>query len=99
MTIPLPADAATQQLAIVVRELAQLIDRITDAALAARGLAEATDWRAKAATAFHDRAVTWAGDVSGLGCLAETLRYDADRAQDRAAWAARLAALTPGGVR
>lgn len=72
-------------LAVVARELALLIDRIADAASAARGLAAATDWQARAATAFHERAGAWAGDVSGLVCLAETTRLEAAHARDRAA--------------
>jgi hypothetical protein len=78
-----PALGAADELAIVARELATLIDRITDAATAAWGLAAATDWQARAATAFHAKAETWAGDVSGLVCLAETARLDAAVAAQR----------------
>lgn len=99
MTLLPPTAAASIQLADVARELARLIDRIADAALVARGLADAVDWQAKAATAFHDRATMWAGDVSGLACLAESARYDVARAQDRAAFAESFAGLLPGAQR
>lgn len=84
---PFNSAMATVQgdLAIVARELAFLTDRLADAAAAARGLAAATDWQARAATAFHERADKWAGDVSGLVCLAETTRLEAAHARDRAA--------------
>ena len=96
MTLLEPAaDAASHHLAQIARELARIIDRITDAAIVARGLADAVDWQAKAATAFHDRATLWAGDVSGLACLAETARYDVSRAQDRAAFAGSFPGLFP----
>ncbi|MFK4807579.1 hypothetical protein ACI3KX_17100 [Microbacterium sp. ZW CA_36] len=100
MTLVHPvADAASHQLAEVVRELARLLDRIADAALVARGLADAVDWQAKAATAFHDRATAWAGDVSGLTCLTETVRYDVARARERAAFAESLSAVLSGAGR
>ena len=92
-------DSAAQQLADIARELGELIDRITDAAARARGLADAVDWQAKAARAFHERATGWAGDVSGLGCLAETARYEVVRAQDRAAFARSHEGLFPGSGR
>ncbi len=83
----------------MARELARLIERMTDAATVARGLADAVHWQAKAASAFHDRATLWAGDVSGLACLAETARYDVARAQDRAAFADSFRGLFPGAQR
>lgn len=79
------AATASHELAIVARELAELSDRLMDASTAARGLSATTDWRAKAATAFHERSSAWAGQVAGLGCLAETARIDAEHAQYRAA--------------
>gem|GEM_PF-1744258 len=97
--LPPPAGPLSVPLCDVARDLARLIDRITEAALAARGLAEAVDWQAEAATAFHDRAALWAGEVSGLGCLAETTRHDVVRAQDRAAFAAAFPGLFPGAHR
>lgn len=75
----------SEQLAIIVRDLARVIERLADAAATARGLAAATDWQSKAASAYHVKAETWAGDVSGLMCLAETARLDAVRARDLAA--------------
>ncbi|MBW9121608.1 hypothetical protein JNB63_16030 [Microbacterium trichothecenolyticum] len=93
------AAAASLQLAQAARELARLIDRIMDAAVVARGLADAVHWQAKAATAFHDRATLWAGDVSGLACLAEAARYDVAQAQDRAAFAESFPGLFPGARR
>ena len=83
----------------MARELARLIDRITDAAVVARGLADAVDWQAQAATAFRERTVQWAGDVSGLACLAETTRYDVARAQDRAAFAESFPGVLRGAQR
>ena len=80
-----PAAPASHQLAAVVRELATIIERLTDAAATARSLEAATDWQSAAATAFHDQAEAWAGEVSGLICLAETARIDAAHARDRAA--------------
>ncbi|MDQ7877009.1 hypothetical protein Q9R08_03375 [Microbacterium sp. QXD-8] len=97
--VPPVADAASHQLAETVRELSRLLERITDAALLARGLADAVDWQAKAATAFHDRAAAWAGDVSGLTCLAETVRHDVARARERAAFAESLTGVLPGAGR
>ena len=94
--VPPVADAASPQLADAVRELSRLLDRIADAALVARGLADAVDWQAKAAMAFHDRAAAWAGDVSGLTCLAETLRNDVARAHERAAFAESLPGVWSG---
>ena len=94
-----PVDSASLQLTHVARELARLIDRITDAASAARGLADAVEWQAKSATTFHDRATRWAGDVSGLACLAETARYEVARAHDRAAFAESFAGMFPGATR
>ncbi|WP_374316115.1 hypothetical protein [Microbacterium sp.] len=85
MTYP-SAAAAASQLDIVTRELAALSARLTDAAAGARGLAAATDWRARAAEAFHRLAAQWAGEVSGLVCLAETARESAARARDAAQW-------------
>lgn len=86
-------DSTADRLGWIAGELARLIDRITDAGLLARGLADAVDWQAKAATAFHDRATAWAGDVSGLGCAAESARHDIERARDRAAFAQSFAGL------
>ena len=97
--LPPPVDSASVQLAQSVRELARLVDRITDAALLARGLADAVHWQATAATAFHERATIWAGDVSGLACLAESARYDVVTAQDRAAFAESFPGLFPGAPR
>lgn len=77
----------------MVRDLGRLIDRITDAAATARGLADAVHWQAKAATVFHDRATVWAGEVSGLACAAETAQQDAVRAWNRAAYAASVPSL------
>lgn len=79
---------AASQLEIVIRELADLSERLVDEATSARGLAAATDWRARAAEAFHALARHWAGDVSGLVCLAETAKVCAAQARDRALWLA-----------
>ena len=89
-TVQTPA----HELSRAVGELRRLIDRIADAALVARGLADSVDWQAKSATTFHDRATTWAGEVTALCGLAETARHDAQRASDRAA----LAESGPDGL-
>lgn len=102
MTTYTGEDPASHQLAIVARELARLTERLEDAAALARRLAGGTDWQAKAATAFHERADAWAGAVSGLQALAEGARQDAARARDRAAFvesARAVASLVPGGGR
>lgn len=61
-----PTTSPAQELAIVARELAVIGDRIADAVTNARGLSAATDWQAKAATAYHEKADAWAGAVSSL---------------------------------
>lgn len=97
-----PSAPASHRLAVVVRELTAIIDRLTDAATAARALSAATDWQSAAATAFHERAEAWAGDVSSLICLAETARIDASHAHGRAAFReaeAYAAAFAPTGAR
>lgn len=97
-----PAAPASHQLAVVVRHLTDIIDRLTDAAASARTLSAATDWQSAAATAFHEKAEAWAGEVSGLICLAETARIDAAHARDRAAFReadAYAAAFAPAGAR
>ncbi|GAA5195468.1 hypothetical protein [Microbacterium jejuense] len=101
MTYLSPGPSASHQLDIVVRELALLIERLEDAAAHARRLSGETQWQAKAATAFHELADAWAGEVSGLGCVAETVRLEASRARERAAFAesAWFASLQPGGAR
>ncbi|WP_127818148.1 hypothetical protein [Microbacterium sp. CPCC 204701] len=93
---------ASHQLALVVRDLTAIIERLTDAATAARTLSAATDWQSAAATAFHDKADAWAGQVAGLVCVAETARTDAAHARDRAALReadAYAAAFAPAGAR
>jgi hypothetical protein len=82
----------------VTREVALLIERLDDAASGARRLSGQTHWQAKAAAAFHELADTWAGEVSGLRCAAETVRLETSRACDRAAFAesAASAALQAG---
>ncbi|WP_426322701.1 hypothetical protein [Microbacterium sp. E-13] len=97
--VPSAADSAAHQLAGIAHDLARLIDRITDAAARARGLADAVHWQAKAATAFHDRTTRWAGDVSGLRCVAETARLEVARARDRAAFADSFTRLFAGASR
>ena len=49
--------------------------------------------------AMNPVATAWAGDVSGLSCLAETARYDAARARDRAVFAESLTGLLSGAAR
>jgi len=86
------AAASASQLAIVARELDAVVLRLADAAAHARSLAAATDWQARAAEAFPASAEDWAGEVSSLGCLAETARLAAARARD-AAWLRRQVGL------
>lgn len=74
--------AGLSQLAIVARELGVLSGHVVDAAAQARGLAAATDWQARAAGLFHERAEEWAGEVSSLVCIAESARLAAVRARD-----------------
>lgn len=96
------AAPASHQLSVVERDLAAIIERLTDAAATARGLSAATDWQSAAATAFHVKAEAWAGAVSGLVCLAETARIDASHARDRAAFREAdvyAAAFAPAGAR
>lgn len=99
MTLLAPDASASHQLAIVARELDRLLERIEDAAALARLLSDQTDWRATAATAFHEKADAWAGAVSGLRCLAETAQLDAARARDRAAFAESAASAYTGVIR
>ena len=92
----------SHQLASVVDELGPLIERLQTVSGTARGLTGATDWQAKAATAFHELAEAWAGEVLGLICLAETARIDAANARDRARFReadAYAAAHAPAGAR
>lgn len=93
MTVPPAAGSSASRLQSVAGALSRLIDRIADASLVARGLSDAVDWQARAARVFHDRAIVWAGDVSGLACVAETVRLDVLRARDRAAFAEALPGL------
>ncbi|WP_240642147.1 hypothetical protein [Microbacterium sulfonylureivorans] len=78
------AAMTASQLDVVARELAIVNERILDAASRARSLAAATDWRARAAEAFHARAEEWAREISSLVCLAETARLAAAQARDAA---------------
>ncbi|MBD3943766.1 hypothetical protein IF188_18900 [Microbacterium sp. NEAU-LLC] len=101
MTYLSPGPSASHQLDIVAYEVARLIERLEDAAAHARRLSGETQWQARAATAFHEQADAWAGEVSGLRCLAETVRLEAARARDRAAFAesAWFASLQGGAAR
>ena len=89
-----PVSTSASELSGAVAQLSRLVERIVDAAVIARGLADTVDWQATAATTFHDRATAWAGEVTGLAALAESARRDAQRACDRAMFAESL----PGGV-
>jgi len=93
MPLDIACAASPAQLALieeldgVVRALAALGDRILEVAADARGLAALTDWRARAAVAFHERAEEWAGEISSLYCPTDTARLLAAEARDRAALA------------
>lgn len=83
-TLPCQSDAELR-LAHAARELARISDRLHDAAATARSLSAQTDWKARAATEFHQRSERWAEDIARLATLAETARWSASRARDRAA--------------
>ncbi|NYE18468.1 hypothetical protein [Microbacterium immunditiarum] len=93
MPFALACDAPPHQLAVieeldgVVRALAALADRILEVTAEARGLVALTDWHARAAAAFHERAEEWAGEISSLYCPTETARILAADARDRVALA------------
>jgi len=76
------------ELDIVVRELTAIVERLGELTTIARALSGETDWQARAARIFHERADRWAGDVSSLQCASETARLEARRARDSAALAA-----------
>lgn len=86
MTDLLVPSSTASRLEIVARELGDLSARLEEAAAIARSLADATEWRARAAETFHALATHWAGDVSGMVCLAETARLATVRARDAAIW-------------
>lgn len=90
MSLISPTHSPAQELERVAGELRRLIARIGEAATVARGLADHVDWQSKTATTFHDRATAWAGEVSGMGCVAEAALHDAQRARDRAMFAESL---------
>lgn len=93
MSFDLACDAPPHEFAVVeeldgvVHALVALAEQILEVTVGARGVANLTDWRAKAAVAFHERAEEWAGEISGLYCLTETTRVLAAEARDRAALA------------
>lgn len=93
MPFDLACDAPPHQLAVVeeldevVRALDALADRILEVIAEARGLVALTDWHARAAVAFHERAEEWVGEISSLSCPTETARILAAEARDRAALA------------
>lgn len=74
-----PADVA--RLDVIVSELDRLVDRLAAVTGTVRGLEAGTRWRARAASAFHDRAQAYACDVSALGGLSEQVRSAARRAR------------------
>lgn len=88
-TTPGIASPDIARLDIVARELEAISERLNAVAQLARGLSAATDWHARAATAFHDAASAWSGDVSGLGCLADEAQAAAWRARWVAVWNAQ----------
>ncbi len=90
-----PPGRDTAELDLIARELAGVWDRLLEVAAHARGLAAATDWQARAATAFHERAERWVGEVSGMHCLAESARLAAVAAARDAACAA-IRGSSPG---
>lgn len=83
-----PAATATEQLAIVVRELESIIAPLCAALAQARALDSATQWQSKTAEAFHLMAEDWAHDLSRLGVLAYEGVGDVRRAHEHAAFAA-----------
>jgi hypothetical protein len=79
------AETSVAVLAGIAHELRSLSEVLDGATTTARTLDHATDWHARAATAFHDQAFAWAGDVAGLACLLESVILEVRLAQDRAA--------------
>lgn len=75
------APRPTPELDIVVREFDVLADRLTAAAHDARGIAAGTDWHARAALVFHERADAWAQSVARLAHLAELARVETMQAR------------------
>ena len=82
------SSAPPPELDVVVRELTAIVERLGELTATARTLSGETDWQARAARVFHERADRWAGDVSSLQCVSETTRLEARQARDRAALAA-----------
>lgn len=81
--IPVGADP---ELVLVARELAAVCTRLDDVLAQARTLARATDWHARAAQVFHERADRWTALVASLAGHAETARHDAERAAEASRW-------------
>lgn len=98
MTMSLSDDGPVAAvLGAVARELAAVRDLLLDQMLVGRSLSDATDWRSRSATVFHERATAWAHEVSRLESLAESARAEAVDARERAAaryaWEATVARL------
>ena len=71
---------ALDTLASIQRQLDDAVDRIADAAGRSVRLAEQTDWRTDAATAFRTGADRWRRDVATLSTLVQLARDDVERA-------------------
>jgi hypothetical protein len=71
----------TPELDIVIREFDGLAQRLVAAAQEARGIAAGTDWHARAAHVFHERAEAWALSVARLADLAEVARIESVQAR------------------
>ena len=81
-----PSDPTTETLdvlALVRRHLDESIGRLLEVSARSAGLAEQTDWRTDAATAFHTTAETWRRDVAALVPIVEDAREDLDLARAR----------------
>lgn len=61
-------------LGAVQRQLSDAVERLRDASARSAVLAEGTNWRTEAATAFHTTADAWRLDVARLAGIVEDAR-------------------------
>ena len=81
-----PDPIATRALEVidsVQRQLGDAVGRLTDVSARAVGVANETDWRTDAATAFHSDADTWRRDVSTLSGAVDDARGEVGRLRSR----------------
>lgn len=87
------AAEAVRELDTAARQLRVLGEELVDAAAAVRALVALVQWEAKAATAFHERAESWAEEVRGVDRILDAARADALSGRARAAFEADLSRL------